>query len=93
MSLNIKNEHVHALAREAARRAGTSQTSAIEKALEEYLSRLETTDDRAAATGDVRRDRVDQVLADVDAIVTDADRRRLRELQESLYDDSGLPAW
>lgn len=33
MSLNIKNERVHALAREAARITGKSQTSVIEEAL------------------------------------------------------------
>ena len=34
MSLNIKNEHVHELAREAARRTGRTQTGAIQLALE-----------------------------------------------------------
>ena len=33
MSLNIKNERVHELAREAARRTGMNQTSVIEAAL------------------------------------------------------------
>ena len=37
MSLNIKNEHVHALAREAARVTGKSQTGAIEEALVNLL--------------------------------------------------------
>ncbi len=37
MSLNIKNERVHALAREAARVTGKNQTSAIEEALELLL--------------------------------------------------------
>ena len=37
MGLNIKNERVHELAREAARLIGTSQTSAIEQALEAML--------------------------------------------------------
>ncbi len=41
MSLNIKNEHVHELAREAARRTGKSQTSVIEEALEKLLADLE----------------------------------------------------
>lgn len=39
MALNIKNERVHQLAREAAALRGTSQTSALEAALEEYLER------------------------------------------------------
>lgn len=37
MSLNIKNERVHDLAREAARVTGKSQTAAIQEALEELL--------------------------------------------------------
>ncbi|HEX5970043.1 MAG TPA: type II toxin-antitoxin system VapB family antitoxin [Intrasporangium sp.] len=37
MGLNIKNERVHALAREAARVTGKNQTSAIEEALELLL--------------------------------------------------------
>lgn len=38
MGLNIKNERVHALAREAARVTGKSQTGAIEEALTRLLS-------------------------------------------------------
>ena len=41
MSLNIKNERVHELAREAARRTGQSQTGVIEQALERLLADLE----------------------------------------------------
>jgi antitoxin VapB len=37
MGLNIKNERVHALAREAARVTGKNQTGAIEEALELLL--------------------------------------------------------
>ncbi|ALX65727.1 type II toxin-antitoxin system VapB family antitoxin [Microbacterium sp. XT11] len=37
MALNIKNERVHELAREAARVSGLTQTSAIEEALVQYL--------------------------------------------------------
>ena len=37
MGLNIKNERVHALAREAARVTGRSQTSVIEEALRRLL--------------------------------------------------------
>ncbi len=37
MGLNIKNEHVHDLARQAARVTGKSQTAAIEEALERLL--------------------------------------------------------
>jgi antitoxin VapB len=37
MGLNIKNERVHALARQAARLTGKTQTGAIEEALERLL--------------------------------------------------------
>ncbi|MGH3425128.1 MAG: type II toxin-antitoxin system VapB family antitoxin, partial [Nocardioidaceae bacterium] len=37
MSLNIKNERVHDLAREAAQRTGRTQTSVIEEALAQLL--------------------------------------------------------
>lgn len=42
MSLNIKNERVHALAREAARITGKTQTSVIEEALERLLAEIGT---------------------------------------------------
>ncbi|WP_420114184.1 type II toxin-antitoxin system VapB family antitoxin, partial [Pseudactinotalea sp.] len=38
MGLNIKNERVHALAREAAAITGKSQTGAIEEALQRLLA-------------------------------------------------------
>lgn len=86
MSLNIKNERVHALAREAARRSGASQTSAIETALTRYLESLEEPrrDQR-------RRQRVDAVLAEFDARLSDDDRVAMRRDLAELYDDSGLP--
>ncbi|WP_159622784.1 type II toxin-antitoxin system VapB family antitoxin [Ruania rhizosphaerae] len=82
MSLNIKNERVHELAREAARRAGTSQTSAIEAALEQYLRSFDAT--TAAARS-----------ADLDFLLHDV-RTRLHAAGASLstddlYDDQGLP--
>jgi len=40
MSLNIKNERVHALVREAARVTGMSQTSVIEEAVVKLLAEL-----------------------------------------------------
>ena len=82
MSLNIKNERVHALAREVATRTGQSQTSAVEIALERYLADL---------TREARYD-------DADAIVADMQRRWRESQAppfdtEDLYDpDTGLPA-
>lgn len=48
MGLNIKNERVHALAREAARVTGKNQTSAIEEALELLLRSYGTDPNQAA---------------------------------------------
>ncbi len=82
MSLNIKNERVHDLAREAARRSGESQTRVIELALLHYLSSLPDSSTRA-------RHRVDLVLADVDLRL--AGRVGDGIAVEELYDELGLP--
>lgn len=85
MSLNIKNERVHALAREAARRTGKNQTSVLEEALVRMLADL----DREPEIED-RRAQVQQVLDDVDRRLNDDDRARMGT--EHLYDEHGLPA-
>ncbi|MGL5817997.1 MAG: type II toxin-antitoxin system VapB family antitoxin [Phycicoccus sp.] len=82
MSMNIKSARAHELARQAAALAGTSQTSAVESALERYLRDLEN-EHAGAAT------RVDDVLRALDARFTDDDRAALRSTE--LYDDAGLP--
>jgi antitoxin VapB len=84
MSLNIKNERVHQLVREAAQRTGLSQTSVVEEALKQYLRSLE--DEQAA-----KRRRVDEILADFDARLTDEDRAQMRAAADDLYDERGLP--
>ena len=87
MSLNIKNERVHELAREAARRTGASQTSAIETALLRYLETLD-----APAETQERQTRVTTLLRSIDARLTDPDREAIHRDLEGLYDDRGLPA-
>ncbi|MGV8850667.1 MAG: type II toxin-antitoxin system VapB family antitoxin [Propionibacteriaceae bacterium] len=85
MSLNIKNERVHQLARDAAQRTGLSQTSVIEEALLQYLRRL---DDEQQA----KRRRVDEILAVFDARLTDGDRAGMKAFMNDMYDDeTGLP--
>ena len=76
MSLNIKNERVHELAREAARRTGMNQTSVIEAALERLLAQL---DDEAGT--------IDQLIAGLQRDVGGHGRLSTDEL----YDDAGLP--
>jgi antitoxin VapB len=76
MGLNIKNERVHDLAREAARRTGMSQTSVIEVALERLLA--EVTEDKGVA---------DRLIAGLQRDI--AAHGRLSS--DELYDEAGLP--
>ncbi|GAB3267883.1 type II toxin-antitoxin system VapB family antitoxin [Arthrobacter pigmenti] len=86
MGMNIKNERVHSLAREAAQRTGRSQTSVLELALEKLLAELEDQDGSDAD----RRYRETMKLADYcTALMNDSDRALTTD---DLYDENGLPA-
>jgi antitoxin VapB len=86
VSLNIKNERVHELAREAARRTGKSQTSVIEEALTKFLADL----DYSPAAVEARTADLLAIAADFQARLTPEDRERLTT--DWLYDDeTGLP--
>jgi antitoxin VapB len=85
VSLNIKNEHVHELAREAARRTGKSQTSVIEEALERLLADLEQERRRIGLKADIMA-----IAADFQARMVAAGDGPLSS--DWLYDDeTGLP--
>lgn len=86
MSLNIKKEAVHALARTAAARTGLSQTSVIEEALTMYLAHLED-----PTEAQERRRRAAMLLEQLDAELDDTARARLLD-ESDLYDDAGLPS-
>jgi antitoxin VapB len=86
VSLNIKNERVHDLVRQAAARTGKSQTSVVEEALRRYLDQLER--ERSQADRDRR---VDELLADIHARIA-ADPRSYDSSTDFLYDENGLPA-
>ncbi|MDE9364704.1 type II toxin-antitoxin system VapB family antitoxin [Luteipulveratus sp. YIM 133132] len=80
MGLNIKNERVHALAQEAARRTGQTQTGVIETALERLLAGLGP----EGVGGGAR----------IDVLLSEVQRRVAVEgplVSEGLYDDAGLP--
>lgn len=84
MSLNIKNEHVHDLVREAANLTGLSQTRVVEVSVERLLASLQ-------------KDRSERREAEISKVIADFDRRltpqlRARLTTEDLYDASGLPA-
>lgn len=86
MSLNIKSERVHDLVREAARRTGASQVSVVEAAVTDYLARLEAPDEVER-----RRTAAREILAEIDALLSDEDREEIRRAAEELYDEDGLP--
>ena len=85
MSLNIKKDAVHALARTAAARSGLSQTSVIEEALTLYLAQFGD-----PADTDERRRRAGMLIEQLDASLDDKDRARLLDTDD-LYDEAGLP--
>jgi len=87
MGMNIKNPHVHELAREAARRTGETQTHALEQALQFYLEHLDAL--QAAASDDDGR-RIDFLLASINTRIALSGQDPLRT--DDLYDDDGLPA-
>ncbi len=87
MALNIKNERVCRLAKQAAELTGQSQVSVLEQALEAFLEEHD-----AEAAAKARRARVDATLARIDALMTDEDRAAIQRNMDELYDDDGLPA-
>ena len=88
MSLNIKNERVHELAREAARVTGKTQTGAIEEALVKLIEEYGVDPDRRVRMRKLAR--IGRVLAEIDAVPADPDQEIMTI--EDLYDpETGLP--
>ncbi len=87
MALNIKNERVCRLAKQAAELTGKSQVSVLEAALEAFIAEH---DETAAAAR--RRERVDATLARIDATMTDEHRAAIQRTMDEMYDENGLPA-
>jgi antitoxin VapB len=83
MGISIKNDHTEQLARELARETGESLTTAITRALEERLARLEG---RRGAADKLALARV--VLRRMDALPVLDDRAADEILG---YDEHGLP--
>lgn len=82
VSLNIKNEHVHDLVRQAAERTGLSQTSVVEEAISQLLRRLDAEDEE-------RQGRIDAILSDIRAEMAKPGPPLLTD--DDLYDENGLP--
>jgi antitoxin VapB len=86
VSLNIKNERVCRLAKEAAALTGQSQVSVLEQALEAFIE--ERSKD---AQAEERARRVFELLAEIHASITDEDRAAAKRFMEEMYDENGLP--
>jgi antitoxin VapB len=88
MSLNIKSQRAVALVRELAVRTGTSQTAAVEDAVARRLAEL----DRVESThAEARRAAAERILRELGNLLTDEDKRSIRQNEAELYDDAGLP--
>ncbi|MGH3446269.1 MAG: type II toxin-antitoxin system VapB family antitoxin [Nocardioidaceae bacterium] len=83
--MNIKNPHVHELAREAARRTGKSQTSVIEEALERLLAEMDT------PTAEEKYARLIEIADDAASRLTEDDKQAMSTIMEEMYDEHGLP--
>lgn len=88
MGLNIKNERVHALARQAAAATGRTQTGAIELALEELLRRHGLDPDEARIR--VTIEHAQRIVADYtgNTTQTNAEVRTVADLFDAT---TGLP--
>ena len=92
MALNINNERVCRLAKEAAERTGRTQVSVLEEALEHYLAELASAEAAREREVKDRLDRVQQIVAEFNEGLTDEDRAAIRRyLDEEMYDEDGLP--
>jgi len=83
MSLNIKNEKTHRLARELARITGESMTSAVEQAIRERLERLRANSKKGMA------ERLLEIGRDCAAHLKEP--YKSIDIDELLYDEKGMP--
>lgn len=81
MSLNIKNEETHRMARELARLTGESMTVAVNEAIRERLERVRG--------GKSMADRLMEIGKDCAAHLKEP--YKSMDIDELLYDQNGLP--
>ena len=83
MSLNIKDEKTHRLARELARLTGESMTAAVSEAIRERLERIQ---------GNSRKEMAERLL-DIgrDCAAHLKEPYKSMDVDELLYDERGLP--
>jgi len=83
MSLNIKNEETHRLARELARLTGESMTAAVNEALRERLERVRGKSKKGMA------ERLLEIAKDCSAHLKEP--YKSMDIDELLYDENGMP--
>ena len=83
MSLNIKNEKTHRLARELARLTGESMTSAVEQAVRERLERVRAKSKKGLS------ERLLEIGRDCAAHLKEP--YKSIDVNELLYDEKGMP--
>ena len=85
MSMNIKNQEAHKLARQLARATGESLTEAVTEAVRERLKRVQNKDKHAARLSD----RLLEIGRDCAARMKEPFRSA--DHGDLLYDEKGLP--
>ena len=89
MSLNIKNERVHAMVRQAAERTGMSQTSVVEEALRMMLKELDEREGKSPESeSEDRFNELMAIAAEIHERLTP--ERRARLTTDDLYDENGM---
>ncbi len=83
MSLNIKDEKTHRLARELARLTGESMTAAVTEAIQERLERVRGNSKKGMA------ERLLEIGKDCAAHLKEP--YKSMDIDELLYDEKGLP--
>ena len=84
MSLNIKNEETHRLARELARVTGESMTVAVSKAIRERLERVRSRNSKEGLA-----ERLLRIGRDCAAHIKEP--YKSMDIDELLYDEKGMP--
>lgn len=83
MSLNIKNEETHRMARELARLTGESMTAAVNEAVRERLEKIRGNSRKSMA------ERLMEIGKDCAAHLKEP--YKSMDVDELLYDENGLP--
>ncbi len=87
-TLNLKNPEVYRLAQELSEATGESMTEAVRLSLQERLDRVTSARD-AEVEARIRRihEIAEMIRARIPAGIT------MRDIDEQMYDDDGLPRW